>query len=162
MMTPESFHALIIDHHFGELTPDVAELLQTHLDEHPEAEAERRRILVALDATGRATDQFPRLIQINPAPVQRNEAARRGDAVQAWLKAAAVVAFAAMTGSIGYVAGRSSSTSSTNVSPKLAAAPPLHPSSSPWARYRMAPSPIGGGFRVIRIDSPHSPRTSEE
>lgn len=161
-MKSESLHALIIDHHFGELAPDVAELLEDYLHDHPEAEAERHKILAALDAAGRATYRFPHLVQFNPASVSATPAVRWRFATHTWLKAAAVVAFASISGSVGYFAGRSELTSSIRTAPALASGVMMKSSSSPWARYRMTPSPSGAGFRVTRIDTPHSTPTSEE
>ena len=39
-MKPESLNALIIDRHFGELSPEAEELLEQHLATHVEARAE--------------------------------------------------------------------------------------------------------------------------
>ncbi len=146
-MKPESLHALVIDHHAGELPPEVADLLETFLATNASAREEADRLLTALDVTSRTVKLHPELSrcveQISQPKVIRKT-------VPMWLKAAAVVALAALTSAGGFFAGRTHSGASFVASTM----PTAVRKDSPWAKYRMAVDPGGGGMQVVRVDLP--------
>jgi hypothetical protein len=146
-MKPESLHALVIDHHAGELPPEVADLLEAFLTTNASAREEADRLLNALDVTSRTVKLHPELSRcmepILPPKVRQIN-------VPMWLKAAAVIALAALTSVGGFFAGKTHSGAST-----IASSTPLAVrKDSPWAKYRMAVDPGGGGMQVVRVDLP--------
>ena len=54
-MTPEALEALLLDRAMGELSPEVAELLETHLSAHPEAARQAGALAAAMEMARRAT-----------------------------------------------------------------------------------------------------------
>ena len=60
-MNSTSLHALVVDHHSGELSPEVAELLETYLGENADARAEALRIREALSITEETVLRHPEL-----------------------------------------------------------------------------------------------------
>lgn len=149
-MKPESLHALIIDRHFGELSPEVAELLELHLASHAGARAEAERILQSLSVTRDVVLRHPELARV-PLMEKRAEPVRRRSSVMPWLaRAAAVLLLAALTGVGGFLAGRSESQTVTGGAAETKAAPRKE---SPWARYRMTFDPAGDGMQVVRVDT---------
>lgn len=160
-MNPSSLHALVIDRHFGELSPEAAELLELHLAENASAQAEAQRILRALAVTQKTVMQHPELARVPLAekmPSSGTAQPRRGASLMPWLaRAAVVLLLAALTGAGGFLAGRSSARSAAATVPAskaeaLAAATPTR-KESPWARYRMTFDPVGQGMQVVRVDS---------
>lgn len=151
-MKTSSLHALVIDRHAGELTPEAAELLDLHLAQNAEARAEAERILASLAVTHDAVLRHPELARVMPAPVEKAVAAsKRRSFVMPWLARAAVMALlAAITGIAGFVAGRSESgIASDEEKPSVSALR----KASPWARYRMSFDPSGEGMQVVRVDT---------
>lgn len=146
-MKPESLHALIIDRHFGELSPEAAELLEHHLAANAAARAEAERIHESLNITRDAVLRHAELAHVPvKAPVVPHVVKR--PAFMPWLaRAAAVVVLAALTGVGGFVMGRADSRPQAvteNVS-----APRRE---SPWAKYRMSFDPAGDGMQIVRVD----------
>ena len=150
-MKPESLHALIIDRHFGELSPEAAELLEHHLAVNAAARVEAERILQSLEFTRDAVlkhpelgrvpaEEAPSLPRVMKAPLKLTSLAR----------AAVVALLAALTGITGFVAGRSESRA---ISEKSAAPAQSPRKESPWARYRMHFDPAGEGIKVVRVDT---------
>lgn len=153
-MKPESLHALIIDRHCGELSPEAAELLDLHLANNPAALAEAERILQSLAITRDVVLRHPELAR--DARVQRpaGPKARWALAMPSLARAAAALLLAALAGAGGFVAGRSEShavASRTSPPTKTNQAPPRK--ESPWARYRMTFDPAGEGMQVVRVDT---------
>jgi anti-sigma factor RsiW len=149
-MKPESLHALLIDRHFGELSPEAAELLEHHLATHAPARAEAARLLATLNTAQAAVLQHPELARV-PAttPTRRTPRPRWTQ----WLaRAASFVALVGLAGAGGYLAGRG------NPPPPVAAATPR--AGSPWAKYRMSFDPAGAGIQVLRVDTAAQPATS--
>lgn len=148
-MKPESLHALVIDQHSGELSPEMVELLETYLATNPAAREEAARIVEVLRITGEAVAQHPECVRVfPPTEIKPVRAARRKWASPLWLKAAAVIAFSALTAAGGFYIGSARSGSAV-----IASATPVAPrKDSPWARYRMALDPLGGGMQVVRVD----------
>lgn len=149
-MKPESLHALIIDRHFGELSPEVTELLELHLASHADARAEAERILQSLNVTRDVVLRHPELARVTAVEKRVAPMPRRAW-VMPWLaRAAAVLLLAALTGVGGFLAGRSESQTVTGSSAETKAAPRKE---SPWARYRMTFDPAGDGMQVVRVDT---------
>lgn len=158
-MNPSSLHALVIDRHFGELSPEAAELLDLHLAENAGSQAEAQRILRALAVTQKTVLQHPELacmplVEKTPSP----DAAPprfRAALLPRLARAAAVLLLAALTGTGGFLAGRSSASSAVATAPEVAAPAPAVPprKESPWARYRMTFDPAGQGMQVVRVDT---------
>jgi hypothetical protein len=149
-MKPESLHALLIDRHFGELSPEAAELLEHHLATHASARAEAERLLATLTATQAAVLLDPELVRVPATAPARRPLQPRWNP---WLaRAAAVLLLAGLAGAGGYLAGRG------NPPAPLAAATPR--TASPWAKYRMSFDPAGAGIQVVRVDTAPQPATS--
>jgi anti-sigma factor RsiW len=148
-MKPESLHALIIDRHFGELSPEAVELLEHHLAANTHARAEAERILESLQITHDAVLQHPELARVAvTSPVAPKTT--RQPALFPWLaRAAAILLLAALTGAGGFFAGRSNSPTTT-ASGGNASEPRRE---SPWAQYRMSFDPAGEGMQVVRVDT---------
>lgn len=149
-MKPESLHALLIDRHFGELSPEAAELLEHHLATHAPARAEAERLLATLTATQAAVLQHPELARVPATPPTRH--ALRPHWHHGLARAAAVLLLAGLAAAGGYLAGRG------NPPAPLAAATPR--TASPWAKYRMSFDPAGAGIQVLRVDTSAQPATS--
>lgn len=163
-MNPASLHALVIDRHFGELTPEMAELLDHHLAQTPDARAEADRILAALGVTRNAMYDHPELARV-PAPSKTESQVPRRSVLAPWFaRAAAILLFASLTATCGYLAGRSAAPSSARssiaVSPVPAPAPAAPRKTSPWARYRMTFDASGSGMQVVRVDLPTPDKNS--
>lgn len=148
-MKPSSLHALVIDRHLGELTPEAAELLELHLAHNAEARAEAERILASLAVTHDAVLLHPELARVTPAPVEKAVVpAPRRSFVPSWLARAAVIAL--LAGAAGFFAGRSESRIASG---GVEASTPPPRKASPWARYRMSFDPAGEGMQVVRVDT---------
>lgn len=149
-MKPESLHALLIDRHFGELSPEAAELLEHHLATHAPARAEAERLLATLTATQTAVLQHPELARVPATTPPRR--ALRPHWHHGLARAAAVLVLAGLAGAGGYLAGRGDP-------PAPIAAVTPRPG-SPWAKYRMSFDPAGAGIQVVRVDSAPPPANS--
>lgn len=151
-MKPSSLHALVIDRHFGELTPEAVELLDLHLAQHPDARAEAERILASLAFTQDAVLRHPELARVMPASVERVAIpSPRRQVMMPWLaRAAAIALLASIAGVAGFVAGRSESRVADSGSKSPAPSPRKE---SPWARYRLSFDPAGQGMQVVRVDT---------
>lgn len=149
-MKPESLHALLIDRHFGELSPEAAELLEHHLATHASARAEAERLLATLTTTQAAVLQHPELARVPATPPTRR--ALRPQWHHGLARAAAVLVLAGLAGAGGYLAGRGDPPA------PIAAATPRP--GSPWAKYRMSFDPAGAGIQVVRVDTAAQPATS--
>ena len=159
-MNTESLHALTIDRHFGELSPEAGELLDHYLAQNPEARSESERILQSVSVAGEAMALHPELARVGPAAKPKPVSTLR-QPIKTWLmRAAAVVLLTATAAAVGYVAGRSGTPQQPST-PVLAAASqnttsPENP--GPWARYRVSYDPAGTGMQVVRVDVPHPER----
>jgi anti-sigma factor RsiW len=151
-MKPESLHALVIDHHAGELPPEVADLLEVHLATHPPARAEADRILNAQHITRRTVLQHPELGRVLPLVIARAQAVPPRQARSVWTKAAAILTFSALTATGGFYAGSARSGHDSTPSAVASTAPIKPRKDSPWARYRMALDPQGTGMQVVRVE----------
>jgi hypothetical protein len=158
-MNTESLHALTIDRHFGELSPEAAELLDHYLAQNSAALLESERILQSLTVTGEAIVLHPELARVGPV-ARAKPASTLRPAIKPWLmRAAAVVLLTATAAAVGFVAGRSRTAPQVNA-PVIAAASQTSASanSGPWARYRVSYDPTGSGMQVVRVDVPHPER----
>lgn len=153
-MNPQSLHALIIDRHFGELSPEATELLELHLARDAGARAEADRVLESLNITRDAMMQHPELAQVPPVTKVVATPIRRRN-LTLWLaRAAAVILFAGLTGGSGFLAGRSGISSTVETKGQVVTATPVAPrKDSPWARYRMAFNPGGSGMQIVRVEN---------
>jgi hypothetical protein len=156
LMSPQSLHALIVDRHAGELSPEAVELLDLHLTQNPDARVEVERVMQALNATRDAVLWHPEMARVIP-PDRPVVSAPRRPTVVPWLAwAAAAVVLAALTGAGGFIAGRSQSPPvvvNQTSAPMVAVAQAAPRKQSPWAQYRMTFDPAGDGMQVVRVDS---------
>lgn len=154
-MNSTSLHALIVDQHFGELSPEAAELLENHLAENAEARAEADRIRATLATTERAVLQHPELVRVepmNPSEIRHHAAGFH----LPWLaKAAAIALLGVLTTTAGYFLGKNQGATSTPPVVLAAADQEQKPprKDSPWARYRVTPERSGTGMRIVRVDT---------
>lgn len=150
-MKTESLHALIIDRHCGELSPEAAELLDHHLANNPTARQEAERVLASLNATREAVLRHPELARV---PVMTSPQPRivRARSPLPWLARAAAVAL--LAGAAGFYVGRVSPPSTS--APVIASAAPVSTPArpSPWARYELSFDPARSGMTVVRVDTP--------
>jgi hypothetical protein len=153
-MNSTSLHALIIDQHFGELSPEAAELLEAHLAQDASARAEADRIRQTLAVTGEAVVQHPELAQAEPEDVsEKRDALRHRFPDASWLaKAAAIAAFASLTWTVGFWSGKKQDVASPGPASMIATATQQPPRTDrPWARYRIASA--SHGLQVVRVDN---------
>ena len=162
-MKLESLHTLVIDHHFGELTPEASELLELYLAKDTAARAEAVNVLTSLEATREAVVRHPDLGQVSsaPAPVRRDQPSLF--AQSRFAKAAALILFGLLIGGGGFMAGRMELNHTVHSSPgsgraESAVADSGPRKTSPWAQYRMTFDPVGEGVRVVRVDLNHLER----
>jgi hypothetical protein len=162
-MNSTSLHALIVDQHCGELSPEVADLLESHLAQHAEARAEANRIRQTLAVTEDAVLRHPELARVET--IERGSTASfatRADFRTSRLaKAAAIALLASLTGSTGYLLGKRQGTvpsASTLAVASTAQASPRK--DSPWARYRVVPERKGTGIQVVRVDTANLDNTT--
>ena len=148
-MKPESLHALVIDQHSGELSPEMVELLEAYLATNPTAREEAARIVEVLRLTSEAVARHPECVRVfAPTEIKPVREVRHKWTPPLWLKAAAVVAFSTLTAAGGFYLGSARPEDSV-----IASTTPVAPrKDSPWARYRMALDPLGGGMQVVRVD----------
>ncbi|RBP45242.1 hypothetical protein DES53_103240 [Roseimicrobium gellanilyticum] len=155
-MNAQSLHALIIDRHFGELSPEATELLAVHLAQNPEAQAEANRILGALAITEQTVLEHPELVQMGGGEKKNAPASpivKKGWFTPAVLaKAAAIVVLLGASGATGFFAGRTQPLSPpTPTVASVNVVPQTPRSDSPWASYRLAPDPDSGELRAVRV-----------
>lgn len=153
-MNTSSLHALIIDQYMGELSPEVAELLETHLTQDADARAEAERIRQTLAVTQQAVIRYPELARIGANVETTTQRSARCGLRTPWLSKAAVIALlAGLAGAGGFFVGRKQESASIAAITTAPPALPLAPRrDSPWARYRIAHESSGGGLRVERVD----------
>lgn len=162
-MKSSSLHALVIDRHLGELSPEAVELLEAYLAGNAAAQAETERIVASLTATRDAVLRHPELVarlEAMPAAVTTAQPRHRTAWIHSWMaRAAAVLLPAALTGAAGFMAGRSEGPAPTLavVAPSSSSSSSAQPrKESPWARYRMTFDPAGEGLQVVRVETASS------
>ena len=149
-MKPESLHALVIDQHSGELSPEMEELLEAYLATHAAAREKAARMVEVLRLTGETVARHPECVRVfSPSEIKPVRETQHKWAPPLWLKAAAVVAFSTLTAAGGFHLG-STRPGDSGIASEAPAAPRKD---SPWARYRMALDPLGGGMQVVRVDT---------
>jgi anti-sigma factor RsiW len=161
-MNPQSFHALIIDRHLGELSPEAGELLDLHLAQNPAARSEAERILQSLAATGDAMHQHPELSQVPPVSKSNAMVSCRRSIAPWMMRAAALMLLTLTAATLGFVTGRARPSSEGGTGTFAAVSQSSAPTSksSPWARYRVTYDPAGSGMQVVRVDVPNSEKKS--
>jgi anti-sigma factor RsiW len=162
-MNSTSLHALIVDQHCGELSPEVADLLESHLAQDAEARAEANRIRQTLSVTEDAVLRHPELARVET--VERASAARfamRAGFRTSWLaKAASIALLASLTGVAGYFFGKQQGTVPSAAALAVAGTAQTSPrKDSPWARYRVVPERKGDGIQVVRVDTANLDNTT--
>lgn len=139
----KSLQSLIIDRHFGELSPEDAKFLEARLAAEPAAQAEAEKIFESLATVRRTVLAHPELAQAADPAAERMAVSVRGN----WLAlAAAAVFLVALGGTVGFWAGQAS----PSTEPVQAAAPV---EKSPWTRYRIASNPGAAGFQIVRLEN---------
>lgn len=148
-MKPESLHALIIDRHLGELSPEAVELLEHHLAANAGARIEAERVLESLNITREAMLRHPELARV-PVTAAAGQTASRRPSMMTWMARAAALLLAALAGAGGFLAGRLDTAGGKSTATATPGAPRKE---SPWARYRMTFDPAGEGMQVVRVDT---------
>jgi hypothetical protein len=162
-MNSTSLHALIVDQHCGELSPEVADLLESHLTQDAEARAEANRIRRTLAVTEDAVWRHPELARVETT--ERASTARFAALAgfkSSWLaKAAAISLLASLTGAAGYLFGKRQGTVPSAAALAVAGTAQTSPrKDSPWARYRIVPERKGTGIQVVRVDTANLDNTT--
>jgi hypothetical protein len=153
-MNTTSLHALIVDQHFGELSPEVAELLETHLAQNAPARVEADRVRETLAVAGEAVMRHPELAQVEPAHATAKRLVIGSRLFNAsWLaKAASIAVLATLTGTVGFFVGKKQETAPPGSALFIPGTIERTPrADSPWARYRIASE--SGGMQVVRVDA---------
>ena len=152
-MNSTSLHALVVDHHSGELSPEVAELLETYLGENAGARAEALRIREALSITEETVLRHPELGRVMESKVEG--ASRKHRIASSWVAKVASIAFLALLmGGAGFFAGQRMSHSQSLPAPAIDDSTLRTPrKESPWARYRIAHERDRNGQHVVRVDT---------
>jgi len=152
-MNSTSLHALVVDHCSGELSPEVAELLETYLGENAGARAEALQIREALSITEETVLRHPELGRVMESKVE--DASRKHGIASSWVAKAASVAFlAVLMGGAGFFAEQRMSHSQSLPAPAIDDSTLRTPrKESPWARYRIAHERDRNGQHVVRVDT---------
>jgi len=150
-MNPEHLHALVIDRHFDELTPEVTALLDAYLATHPNAQHEADDIIASLALAGRTLELHPELARVTEPDAFMRPPTILGTARSKWAGLAIAASIALVAAMSGFYAGsqKREPTAAVNVPPSEIAK-----QSGPWARYRMVADPRGLGMQVVRVDKP--------
>ena len=151
-MNSTSLHALIVDQQLGELSPEVAELLELHLARDSAARGEAERIKQSLAATEGAVVRHAELARIELVEPQRRWHFGFG---QSWLaQAASIALLAAVASTAGFFLGKKQESSSLPPAAPLLAEVEQRPprKDSPWARYRFRPERSATGMQIVRVD----------
>ncbi|MDP1589768.1 MAG: hypothetical protein Q8M07_18590 [Prosthecobacter sp.] len=181
-MKPSSLHALVIDRHFGELTPEATELLELHLAQNADARVEAERILASLSVTHDAVLGHPELVLASVGRVWRQPARLLGyesgvppqpakddracatvvlppgiPASQRITKKPSFIPWLARAAAIALLAGAAgffAGRSESRMASGDVESPTQTPrKESPWAKYRMSFDPAGEGMQVVRVDT---------
>ncbi|TSA35036.1 MAG: hypothetical protein D4R65_05125 [Verrucomicrobiaceae bacterium] len=139
----KSLQSLIIDRHFGELSPEDATILEARLAAEPAAQAEAKKILATLATVRRTVLAHPELAQVTEQAVEIRPSSAHGN----WLAlAAAAVFLVALSGTVGFLAGQASPSAKS-----VQATVPVE--KSPWTHYRIASNPGAAGFQIVRLEN---------
>jgi hypothetical protein len=157
-MNSTSLQALIVDQHFGELSPEVTDLLENHLAQNAEARAEADRVRQTLAVTETVVLRHPELVgAVQAASAEPERVASPRSIGISWLaKAASITLLAALASTAGFFLGRNQNRApetSAVVASDTSQRPPRK--DSPWARYRVAPERSSNGIKVVRVDTTH-------
>jgi hypothetical protein len=156
-MNATSLHALVVDQHFGELSPEVTELLETYLGENAEARAEALEIRKALSVTEETVLRHPELGRVVATTSGNDvrEAIGNGRIALSWLAMAASIALlAVLAGGAGFFVGQRMDNHHSLPEPAIDGSTPYAPrKESPWARYRVAHERGRDGRLVVRVDA---------
>lgn len=150
-MNPKHLEALVIDHHFGELTPEVSGLLEAYLSTHPAAAAEAADILAILSLTRQTLEVHPELAKMKESDRLISSPHLLQTRTRKWPLMAATAALALLAATGGYFAGNRSTGTSGAVT-AVTEVQNAVPTARPWTRYRMVIDPRGHGMQVVRVD----------
>jgi hypothetical protein len=139
-----------------ELSPEVADLLESHLAQNAEARAEADRIRKTLAVTETAVLRYPELVGASQAESagKQTHPAPRTTTVWWLAKAASITLLAGLTSTAGFFLGKNQ-----NRPPEPAALAAVDATQraprkdSPWARYRVASERSSTGLKVVRVDT---------
>ncbi len=150
-MKPESLHAMVIDQLSGELSPEVAELLEAYLALQPAARKEAEHITETMMLMSATVAGHPECVRVwEQDEIKPARMPRRKMMLPMWMKAAAVIVFSTFTAAAGFYAGANRFSTSSSAIADMAPVEPRR--DSPWAHYRMALDPHGRGMQVVRVD----------
>lgn len=138
-MKTTNFQALIIDHHFGELSPEVVELLEHYLAEHPHAREEADKILETLG-----------VMKLAVSPVIQ-ESMQSAKSHWSYLKPFCLALAAAVAVLVSVMA-----LWKPEATPPVARVAHVSTSSAPvaWTKYKLSLDPLAGGIEVLRVQDP--------
>jgi hypothetical protein len=143
MMKPETLRALLVDREFGELPPEVSELLDAYLEVSPAARAEAEAAARTIGTARETVRRHPEL-----APTVEAEAEARVIPIFYWLaRVAALIAVAALAGWFGYRLGQSSGPAKKPATAATAADPRF---AGLWTRYQVAYDARRGTYVVAQ------------
>ena len=123
-MKTETLETLLLDHALGELSPEVAELLETHLAHHPEAAQQADGLAATVQRARQAmaiTQEAPRRSLAVERLQQTQMTHRRWAFMWELARLAACVAFGLTLGWYGQIA-RKATVATTPVTPPVTAA----------------------------------------
>lgn len=130
-MTTKQLEALLIDQALGEMSGEIAALLEAWLEKTPEHRDLAGEIRRAVGIAEVAVVSRP--LDLEPAEIVAFPAIRVRSVER--LRRAAAVAILGVAIGLGYLVGKGKDDSST--AGMTAAKPETAPASSPWARYRV-------------------------
>ena len=150
-MNPETLRALLVDRQLGELTPDVAGLLDAYLEAVPSARAEADAVARTVSTTRETVCRFPDL-----APTSGTEPKPWIMPIVCWfaprlVRTAALIVVAVLAGWLGYRAGHGASPSGTM---RVGGPAATHIADSRykslWTQYQVAYDSHHGAFIVVK------------
>ena len=146
-MKPEILRALLADKEFGELTPDVVELLDAYFAAVPEAQSEVKAMAQTIQTARETIHRFPQLA--TPPVTATNSVV---ETIRLWFApsfayAAALIAVAGLAAWLGFHAAGSRQSVDTKVTVTRA---PDHRYDGLWAKYQVAYDSRRGAFVVAQ------------
>lgn len=109
-MKTETLQALLLDRELGELSPEVAELLEAYLAEHPAALGESEAAVHTVNTMRETVRRFPHLVAVAEPPEGGRVVAVRSWRYPWLLRAAALIMATSVAAWLGYEGGRSGTT----------------------------------------------------
>jgi hypothetical protein len=142
-MTPETLRALLMDRELGELSPDIAALLDAYLAASPEARVESEATARTINTTRETVRRFPEL-----APRADAESEDKVVPIIFWLtRIAALAAVVAVSAWGGFWFGSANVRSN---SPATTTQSTAHRYDGLWSRYQVARDSRRGTYVVTQ------------